>query len=480
MNIIKRLDKLLKEESVIFESGFRNMKSLSKKWKRAKIYFHKDCDGVTSAIAIKKYLEDYGIKVVDAQEIQYGGEEYAVKKTPKDVMPVLVDFGHNKINMVLYTDHHDHTELERKTGVEGQSRLLPKTPSNAEFISQIISPSDIFPAKDIQVISTVDSADFAKYGLHPDDIANSIFTVDGSKTIQKNHQLMGLVTNKLLLSYKNKPGFLSEVVLKSKPSLISMYNTIIKIAKREGYKTPEELQQGTQNYKDQRLSKKLEVGKPQEIPSMKNGESFIYGTTIFQKGGGYMGGKNTYDRYTIFSLYPDADYLITQWPMGMIQLSANPFTSKKNPVHLGDVMMKKIMPKFKSDLQRRNITLDRLKYEAERDIKKKRIKGAMGFNWAEFEALYKGKIKGLEKEHSDWWPNMVKDITNKPYRFLSDKQKNVLKKIKVSAWDVIMASSGGHRNITNLSGLNFLDDTKDMMNKISMAISEYMKDKRMV
>jgi hypothetical protein len=166
--------------------------------------------------------------------------------------------------------------------------------------------------------------------------------------------------------------------------------------------------------------------------------------------------------------------------MGMIQLSANPFTSRKNPVHLGNVMMKKIMPKYKPELQRTDITLDRLKYEAERDIKKKKIKGAMGFNWADFESLYKGKIKGLEKDHSDWWPTMVKDITNKPYRFLSKKQKNVLKKIKVSAWDVIMASSGGHKNITNLSGLNFLDNTKDMMNKISMDISEYMKDKRLI
>jgi single-stranded DNA-specific DHH superfamily exonuclease len=115
MNIVERLDKLLKEESIILESGFRNMKSLSKKWKKAKIYFHKDLDGVTSGIAIKKYIEDYGIKVVDAEPIQYGGEEYAVKKTPKDVMPVLVDFGHGKVNMVLYTDHHDHTDRREQT-----------------------------------------------------------------------------------------------------------------------------------------------------------------------------------------------------------------------------------------------------------------------------------------------------------------------------------------------------------------------------
>jgi hypothetical protein len=42
MNIIEKLDKVLREECVLMESGFRNMKSLSKKWKKAKIYFHKD------------------------------------------------------------------------------------------------------------------------------------------------------------------------------------------------------------------------------------------------------------------------------------------------------------------------------------------------------------------------------------------------------------------------------------------------------
>ena len=74
---------------------------------------------------------------------------------------------------------------------------------------------------------------------------------------------------------------------------------------------------------------------------------------------------------------------------------------------------------------------------------------------------------------------MIHDISNKPYTDLSPKQKGLLKKISVNAWDVIMASSGGHKNITNLSGLNFLKDTKGMMNKISMEISKVMKDKRL-
>ena len=32
----------------------------------------------------------------------------------------------------------------------------------------------------------------------------------------------------------------------------------------------------------------------------------------------------------------------------------------------------------------------------------------------------------------------------------------MLDKIGVNAWDLIQANSGGHKNITNISGLNYL------------------------
>lgn len=473
MNILNKIGLILKEDEFICESGIRDMNKISKNFKKAKIYFHKDLDGVTSAITMKKYLENNGIKVIEAEPIQYGNEEYIVKKTPVNTLPVLVDFAHNSVNAQIWTDHHDG-----QVGNMGASKDFKHTRSNAERISQTISSTDIFPSKDIEVISTVDSADFARYGLTPDDIMKAVFTYDKDLDISKNHQMMGLATNKLVLTYKNKKDFLSTLVMNSKPSLSSMYNITKNMAKSEGYKTPDDIDFGGEKYKEQRKGLEISKGNARMIPGMKNGESFIDGTTIYQKGGGYMGGKNVYDRYTVFGLYPESDFLITQWPMGLIQMSANPFSQKKNPYHLGDIMMKKIMPKFKSELQNENISLDRIKYNFERDIGKKHIKDAIGFNWSDFVDLYKDKIKGVESKN-DWWPTMVKDIANKPYRFLSKKQKDVLKKINVSAWDVIMASSGGHKSITNLSGLNFLKDSKNMMNKISMSLSDYMKDKHL-
>ena len=44
-------------KKLIKESGLRNIKDLSKRYQKAKIYFHQDLDGVTTALAMKNYLE---------------------------------------------------------------------------------------------------------------------------------------------------------------------------------------------------------------------------------------------------------------------------------------------------------------------------------------------------------------------------------------------------------------------------------------
>ena len=100
---------------LITESGIRDISALRKRYPKAEIYFHQDLDGVTTAIAMKKYLEDNGINVVDSEVIQYGDKEFSIKKPDArgDVMPVLVDFAHGKPMFVIHTDHHD-----RQAGAE--------------------------------------------------------------------------------------------------------------------------------------------------------------------------------------------------------------------------------------------------------------------------------------------------------------------------------------------------------------------------
>ncbi len=43
---------------------------------------------------------------------------------------------------------------------------------------------------------------------------------------KENKRKMGFVANKLLLAFKNKPGFLSDIVLNAQPSLLSIYKCL--------------------------------------------------------------------------------------------------------------------------------------------------------------------------------------------------------------------------------------------------------------
>jgi hypothetical protein len=439
MNIINRIDQAL----TLDESGLRNISDLTKDYKEAELYFHIDLDGVTSAIAIKEYLKGYGIRVIDAHPIQYGGREYAIPRPKKGKLAVMVDFAHGKPVMHIHTDHHDDQVGADVTKAKGAVSFV-KTPSNAAFISQVLSPTEIFPPKDVKIISTVDSADFSSQGLMPDDIMRAAFSVDKKKSIEKNHQAMGLVTNKLLLTYKNKPNFLSDLVMASKPSLLNMFINIKKLAKAAGYVTPEDIQKHQTSYvAAQKVSKNVEM----------------HGNTIVQYGGGSMMKPGSYDRYTPFKNNPDAHFIVLAWPMGLLQVAKNPFNPGENPYHLGD-LAQKVMRKHKSKMMI-PITLDNIKRIYEMDIKD--FKNAIGFKISDFFALFKGKIKAKGTKKEDW-KRLARIMNNK--------------KFHVTLWDLVQASSGGHKDITNISGLNFMGKGYvDFMKKLQADLAKEMKTK---
>ena len=305
---------------ILKESGIRDISALRKRYSKAEIYFHQDLDGVTTAIAMKKYLEDNGIDVVGAHVIQYGDKEFAVKKNDAqgDVMPVLVDFAHGKPMFVIHTDHHD-----RQAGAEDtKSTSFKHSRSNVETISQVVSPKELFPSSDILLISTVDSADYAKHDITPEEVVNYIYRLDKEKPLQRNKMLLGLVINKLLLAFKNKPGFLEMLVMDSEPSLMSILTNIKQWMKRTNVASPEVLQKNAENYKE----------------TMKNFPKVSDGI-IFQYGGGDMFKPGSYDRFTPFRNNPEADFLILAWPMGLVQASCNPFkkTRELKGVNLGEI-----------------------------------------------------------------------------------------------------------------------------------------------
>jgi len=418
---------------LIQETGLRDISALRKRYPKAEIYFHQDLDGVTTAIAMKKYLEDNGIDVVDAHIIQYGDKEFAVKKNDAegDTMPVLVDFAHGKPMFKIHTDHHD-----RQVGAEaGASKSFRQARSNVETISQIVSPRDLFPSSDILLISTVDSADFLRQNVTPEEVVNYIFRVDKDKSLQKNKMLMGLVVNKLLLAFKNRKGFMEGIVMNSEPSLFSILNNVKKWMKETNAEDVGVLQQRSNDY----------------VQQMKNyPKTHVSDGIIYQYGAGSMK-TGSYDRYTPFRLNPDADFLILMWPLGLLQVSCNPFKKDRQlkGVNLGE-MAQEVLSQYEGSLKKRVIPLSTVKWISEISAGPESV----GFTFRDFDALFGGKIEMLDGGPAIM--DNVRTIMNKPFSELSEQEKQVLDKIGINMWDFIQANSGGHKCITNISGLNYL------------------------
>jgi hypothetical protein len=421
-------------KKLISESGIRDINALAQRYPKAEIYFHQDLDGVTTALAMKSYLEQHGIKVVDAHVIQYGDKEFSIKKNDAtgDVMPVLVDFAHGKPMFVIHTDHHD-----RQAGAEDtKSTSFRQSRSNVETISQIVSPKEIFPDKDVLLISTVDSANFAKYDITPEQVMNYLFKFDKDSSLLKNKMAMGMVANKLLLAFKNKPGFLEKLVMDSTPSLINILVNIRQIMKEKGYADIPDLEKNKEDY----------VQKMKNYPEVSN-------NVIVQYGGGSMMKPGSYDRYTPFRNNPDADFLVIAWPMGLLQASCNPFKKDRElkGVNLGDIAQE-VLSKWESQLKEREIPLSTIKWISED------VKGfgpeSVGFTFKDFVALYgknyKSKQNGKEELIN------IGNLMEKPFEQLTEEERQILDEVTVNAWDVIQSNSGGHKCITNISGLMYM------------------------
>jgi hypothetical protein len=423
-------------KNLITETGLRDISALRKRYPKAEIYFHQDLDGVTTAIAMKKYLENNGIDVVDVHVIQYGEKEFAVKKNDAkgDTMPVLVDFAHGKPMFVIHTDHHD-----KQIGAEkGASKSFRQARSNVETISQIISPKDLFPSSDVLLINTVDSADFARQDISPEEVVNYLFRLDKEKPLQRNKMLLGFVINKLILAFKNKKGFLERLVMNSEPSLMNILSNIKTWMKDTNAPKPEELQKHAQDYAKQ----------------MK-GFPHVEDNIIYQYGGGSMVKPGSYDRYTPFRNNPEADFLIMAWPMGLLQVSCNPFKKERKlkGVNLGEIA-KEVIAKYEAQLKERKIPLSTIKWISETGVNPESV----GFTFEDFNAVYGEKF--AEQERGEEALNRLKEMMSKPFTSLTDEEKSILDNINVSAWELINANSGGHKCITNISGLNYLGRSK--------------------
>jgi hypothetical protein len=280
----------------------------------------------------------------------------------------------------------------------------------------------------------VDSADYAKHDITPQEVVNYIYRLDKDSSLQKNKMLLGLVINKLLLAFKNKPGFLEGLVMDSEPSLMSILNNIKAWMTKTNAAKPEDLQKNAQDYAD----------KMANFPTVSD-------NIIFQYGGGSMFKPGSYDRYTPFRNNPEADFLIMAWPMGLVQASCNPFKKERElkGVNLGEIAQE-VISKWEDQLKDRKIPLSTMKWVSETSAGPESV----GFTFKDFDALYGGKFMFMDGGEKIL--NHIKDMMETPFKDLTEEHKEMLDKIGINAWDLIQSNSGGHKCITNISGLNYL------------------------
>ncbi len=421
---------------LIKESGIRNINKLRKEFDDVVIVTHMDLDGVVSGIGMKHYFQNQGFNVIDAKIIQYGDKEWSLKKSDPDkkILYCLCDFAHGKPMFTIHLDHHD-----TQAGVEvGTSTSFRQARSNVETISQIVSPKELFPNDDILLISTVDSANFASQNITPEEVMSYLFNFDKNQDLRKNKMLMGLVTNKLLLAYKNKPGFLERLIMECSPSLLNILLKIKQIIKEKGYAKPEEMTKYQQAY----------ISSMKSHPNVK-----VEDKIIVQYGGGNMMKPGSYDRYTPFKNNPEADFIVIAWPLGLVQASCNPFKKDRGlkGVNLGEIAQE-VLSKWESQLKGKYVKLSTIKWVSESG--KEFGSESVGFTFKDFIALYGDKYETVNM--NDDVLDSVKDIMDKPFTELTESEMDILDNIQVNVWDLIQANSGGHKCITNISGLNYI------------------------
>lgn len=476
----------------LFESGLQNIKQISQQYNKAEIYFHIDLDGVTSAIAMREYLKKYGIQTIAAHKIQYGSLEYSIlKPKSEDILPVLVDFAHGKAFMKIHTDHHD-----KQIQYQGVSNQFRHSKSNVETISSVISVSDIFSKEDVRIINMIDSAGYKDEGISPWDMLKATVKTNKEQSAWQNHLNMGMAVGKLLLSYKNKPDFLETIVLKSEPSLISMYNLMLKIIKShiqngdKGWVSPEVIEKNSKAYFDKQSKRQIPEGTIEDIKTMTNGESVLIGDVIFQIGGGFMTKTGSFDRYTAFRLYPNAKYFIMLWhTIGMMQVSKNPWGEKEDTenVHLGNIVIDDIFRRKYYHLlnkKKYDISLLAIKMAFEEKITPETEELAVGFDADELKNLFDKDFEELSDKQryviNKWMKFKPSQFI--PVKNMTRKNEEINKAIKYLSYlniplpEIILKTSGGHPGITNLSGFSFLDVQQRLNQYLKNGKNPYVKE----
>ena len=230
--------------------------------------------------------------------------------------------------------------------------------------------------------------------------------------------------------------------METSPSLLNLVMNIKRIMNEKGYAPIEQLQKNREGY----------------IEQMKNHPNVnVMDNVIVQYGGGSMMKPGSYDRYTPFKNNPEADFLVIAWPLGLVQASCNPFKKERElkGVNLGEIAQE-VLAKWEDQLKEKQIPLSTIKWisESGKDFGPESV----GFTFKDFVALYGKNFTTIENGRDIL--TQIGKTMEKPFSDLTPEEMEDLDNVTVNAWDLIQSNSGGHKCITNISGLSYLGRSK--------------------
>lgn len=472
------------------------------RYKNAVIFYHRDLDGVASAIYMKTFLKERGYKDIIYIPLNYGAAMFDYPRnilSLDDYLTIVVDFAVPIQKAKYQFDHH----IERGENINDVILFRKESRSCVEYMQNVLIRKKYWDDYELDCISRVDSASFSR-----DDLNYLFFLYDKDiieeykKSKDRKNFLWKLILycNLLILNGKNINDYINNIVANSSTSIISLYMNIIKsinsglfVRRGKVYNLYDILNSilDFMNIRKKEISDNLIIvpyGKEKEyIDKYVSYENYykkekkLEGVflsfkelgILLQIGMGSMVTKGGYNRYYGFLADIDTEYLIYYYyPLPLIQISYNPFLKdRKTNLNISSIVEEtiyqmnllknyfvelKYLKYFKSNFNRMLS-----KFDKELGIQFEEAFGSGGYY--ENIDLYR-KIKDkyivLSKEERlklkdcfDQPVNVQVSILNQKNKLVTRAEKNpysCLEGYYFKPIDILKLEAGGHEKIYNL------------------------------
>jgi len=406
------------------------------------LYFHKDFDGVASALAMRLFVERHTSRIV-LKEAQYG--EILNQTTPTGDVNLLVDFADGFDGLHFHTDHHQGT-----TVASGLEALFPGEKSNAGVLFRLlpINAEESLVAGIADAADIIDTAGYAHAGFTAQQqrryVVDDQIRLDPDVAPKLAHYF---ALNKVLLAFKNRriggkkfmerfiadvdslhPLAMLHVACEHALSLTSRGKPVFNT--NDSQEMLRQLQANgdayAQNFKASKTPQTF-IGKDGQILYVHQGNKPV--APMFKPG--------SYDRYVPFEAHPDTRYLITFWErIGLVQIALNP-AAEVGDENLGELCadaIENVSGRFPGQTDMRYFKRLVRNYQSTTDLippKRNLLSRLLGDRAEE--------LAGVQLKDQDW---------------------DDLEQYEFDCWTLVRENSGGHKAISNIAGLDSFRDQR--------------------